>query len=84
MNARTRLKRAVLRDRRRNDGRPAIIGPLTGWEVYLARAYAPVYARMMGIPDPGHTPESVAAAMASSDAETASMVYGIFHTEAGA
>ncbi|MBW5254954.1 hypothetical protein JGS39_39455 [Streptomyces sp. P01-B04] len=45
MNQRTRLKRAVLRDRRRGyDDGPALIGPMTGFDLYLTKIYSPLAA----------------------------------------
>lgn len=42
MNARTRRKRAIVRDRRRGwDGITPLIGPLNGYDLFLISKYLP-------------------------------------------
>jgi hypothetical protein len=46
-----RTKRAILRDRRRPEGDgPPIVGPLTGWDLFLAHRYQDIMVMEHGIP----------------------------------
>lgn len=60
MNATTRRKRAILRDRRRGlDDGPAFIGPMTGWDLFVVNRYAQLRSVAQLVRPPGMSPEEM-------------------------